>query len=223
MPRESRSWGLSFPDVVHDGKGVTYRLHADGASHDRADVERLGDFGFGRAQVEDLLHAVLDSVEAALHDGHRERRQLLVPLAERTVGEHALADLSHRARYLHGALGDQTIQSLPLLVLLVQVYHALSFVGSSMRIRARASASPRRARSRRTMLCCTSAASCAVGSAIHARAQSRFSPLRPSVGDSLSRRRRRSSASMPAARSRPTTAPRTPAFHMPVSASMRAA
>jgi hypothetical protein len=73
------------------------------------------------------------------------------------------------------------------------------------------------------MHCCTSAASWAVGSAIHARAQSRFSPLRPRVGDSRSRRRSRSSAGIPAARSRPTTAPRTAAFHMPVRASMRAA
>src|SRR5580765_719005 len=184
MPREQYSWGLSFLDVVHDREGMAYRLHADRTSHDRADVERLRDLRVRGTQVEDLLHAMLDSVETVLHDGHREGGELLVLLAQRPVREHALAHLSHRGRHLHGALGDQPIQPLPLLVLLVQMDHAFSFGGSSLRIWARASANPRKARSRRTMHCWTSAASWAVGSAIHARAQSRFSPLRPRVGDS---------------------------------------
>jgi hypothetical protein len=50
------------------------RLHADRTSHDRADVERLGNLRVRATQVEDLLHAMLDSVEAVLHHGHRERR-----------------------------------------------------------------------------------------------------------------------------------------------------
>src|ERR1700730_4852217 len=196
---------------------MAYGLHADRASHNRADVESLGDLAVARTQVEDLLHAVLDSIEAILHDGHRQCRQFLVLLAQRAVGEDTFADLAHGGRHLHGALGDQTIEPLSLLILLVQVDHAFSFGGSSMSIRARASASPRKASSKRTMHCCTSAASWAVGSAIHACAQTPLSPLRTSVADSRSSRSRRSSAGIPAARSRATTAPRTAAFHIPVS------
>ena len=69
---------------------------------------------------------------------------------------------------------------------------------------------------------CWSATSWAVD-AIHRRAHSRFSAWKPSVGDSAWRRRSRSSAGRPAARSRATTAPRTAAFQIPVSASSSAA
>src|SRR3989337_1213796 len=92
MPREWRSLCGSFLDGVHDGEGVADGLHADGASHDSADVERLRDLRVRRAQVEDLLHAVLDSVEAVLDDRDTESRQLLVLLAEGPVGEHPPAD-----------------------------------------------------------------------------------------------------------------------------------
>src|SRR4029453_15357584 len=113
---------------------MAYRLHADRTSHDRADVERLCYLRVRGTQVEDLLHAMLDSVEADLHHGHREGSELLVLLAQRPVREPALTPLSHRGRHLHGALGDQPIQPLPLLVLLVQMDHAFSFGGSSLRI-----------------------------------------------------------------------------------------
>src|SRR6266478_425449 len=222
MPRGLRSWRDSSLDLVHDGEGVADGFHADRPTHDGADIQRFRDLGVRRAQVEDLLHAVLDSVEAVLDDRDGEGRQLLVLLAQRAVGEHALADLADRGRHLHGALGDQAVEPLPLLVLLVQVDHApslASFGGpsfgggpasggdSSVRIRARASASPRRASSRCTMQCWTRFASCAVGSVIHALAHSRLSALSPSVGDSCSSRSRRSSAGSPAARSRPAWGP----------------
>src|SRR6185436_12719822 len=189
--------------------------------------------GLAGAQVEDLLHAVLDSVEAVLGNRHRQRGELLVLLRQGPVGEYALAQIAEGARHLHGAAGHEPVETLPFLGPLVQVEHQLSSLAGaesgapglreSMRDRARASAIPRTARSSRMRHCWTSPASWAVGSAIQARAESRLSAWNPSVGDSACSRSRRSSGGNPAARRRDTTAPRTAAFQMPVRASSRAA
>jgi hypothetical protein len=45
---------------------VSDRLHRERASHQDADIQRLGDLGVRRALVEDLLDAVIDSVETVL-------------------------------------------------------------------------------------------------------------------------------------------------------------
>src|SRR5262249_4504869 len=88
---------------------------------------------------------------------------------------------------------------------------------------ARASASARIAKSRRTRHCWTSTASCVNGSATQSRAHSPFSLVNPSVGESFCRRRSRSSGGSPLALSLATVAARTAAFQMPVKPSINAA
>ena len=67
------------------------------AAHQQPDVERLRDLRLRRALVEDLLDAVVDSVEAVLGDGDGERGQLLVLLAQGAGREDLLAEVTERA------------------------------------------------------------------------------------------------------------------------------
>src|SRR5438552_7014288 len=67
---------------------------------------------------------MVDSVEAVLRDGHRERSQLLVLLGERAVGEHLLADLAERAIDLHRRLQHQAVEALLLRVALVDMHES---------------------------------------------------------------------------------------------------
>src|SRR5436309_8801603 len=73
---------------------------------------------------------MVDSVEAVLRDGHRERSQLLVLLGERAVGEHLLADLAERAIDLHRRLQHQAVEPLLLRVALVDVHREPSWLGA---------------------------------------------------------------------------------------------
>src|SRR5882762_9030655 len=67
---------------------------------------------------------MVDSVETVLRDGHRERRELLVLLGQRAVGEHLLADLAERAIHLHRRLQHQAIEPLLLRVALVDMHES---------------------------------------------------------------------------------------------------
>jgi hypothetical protein len=63
------SWSsamTALPELLHHGEGVADRLRRQRAAHQEPDVERFGDLLVGGAQVEDLLDAVVDSVEAVL-------------------------------------------------------------------------------------------------------------------------------------------------------------
>src|SRR5205085_626539 len=169
-----------------------------------------------RPEVEDLLNAVVHSVEAVLRDRDGERRQLLVLLRDRAGGEHALAEVAVRGVDLHGGLGHQAVDPFLFCVALVDV-HRQSFQPFGVVISfARDSASARRANSTRTRHCWTSTASCVNGSLNHCVFVSPFSAAKPSVGESAWSFSSRSSGGRPEARSRATTAARTAAFQIPV-------
>jgi hypothetical protein len=52
--------------LLDDRKRVSDRFHGQRTAHQHADVEGLGNLFVRRSQVEDLLDAVIDSVEAVL-------------------------------------------------------------------------------------------------------------------------------------------------------------
>jgi hypothetical protein len=60
---------MSLPpcaELLEDRERVPDRFHGERTTHEHADVQRLGDLGVSGALVEDLLDAVIDSVEAIL-------------------------------------------------------------------------------------------------------------------------------------------------------------
>ena len=73
---------------------MTHGLDRERPAHQDADVDGLGDLGVRRALVEDLLDSMIDSVEAVLRDRHCQRRELLVLLRDRAVGEDLLAQVA---------------------------------------------------------------------------------------------------------------------------------
>jgi hypothetical protein len=114
-------------ELVHHAEGVTGGFGGQGAAHEQADVQGLGDLRVGRTQVEDLLDSVIDSVEAVLRNGHRQRRQLLVFAGQRPLSEHPPAQLPEGGVHLHGGLEHQAIQSLPLRLSFMNVHGVLSY------------------------------------------------------------------------------------------------
>ena len=93
--------------------------------HEQPDVQRLADLHVRRALVEDLLDAVVDSVEAVLRDRHRQRGQLLVLLRERAIGEDLPAEVTEARVDLQGRLEHQPVEPLLLRVPLVYVQRLL--------------------------------------------------------------------------------------------------
>jgi hypothetical protein len=61
----------ALPKLLHDGEGVADGLGCQRAAHQEPDIQGFGDLLVGRPQVEDLLDAVVDSVEAVLGHGDR--------------------------------------------------------------------------------------------------------------------------------------------------------
>jgi len=97
--------------LLHDLKRIAHGLHGQASTHVEPDVKRLGDFGIRRAQVEDLLHAVLHSLPAVRDHGYGEGRELLVLLGDGAVSEDSAAHLPHGAGYAHGRVGDLLIDA----------------------------------------------------------------------------------------------------------------
>src|SRR3990172_8892190 len=104
---------FSSLDLFHHRKGVAHRLGG----------QRPGDLLLRRPQVEDLLDAVLDSVEAVLGDRHRQCRELLVLLGQRAVGEDLLAQVLEGAEDLHRRLQHEPVDPSLLGLLVVKVSH----------------------------------------------------------------------------------------------------
>src|SRR5262245_48741089 len=102
--------GLARAQLLHDLEGVAHGLHGQAAAHVERDVERLRDLAIRRTQVEDLLHAVLDSLPAVRDDGDGQRGQLLVLLSERAVAEDLARDRAHRRGHAHGRMTDVLIE-----------------------------------------------------------------------------------------------------------------
>src|SRR5688572_31264764 len=102
--------GVARAELLHDLEGVSHGLHGQAAAHVQRDVERLRDLAIRRTQVEDLLHAVLDSLPAVGDDGHRQRGQLLVLLRERALAEHFARHRAHGRGHAHGRVTDVLIE-----------------------------------------------------------------------------------------------------------------
>jgi hypothetical protein len=58
------------PDLRRHFEGVPHRLGRQGATHQQTHVQGLRQLGVGPTQVEDLLDAMVNSVEAVLRDRH---------------------------------------------------------------------------------------------------------------------------------------------------------
>src|SRR5574341_345553 len=121
-------------DLPHHAVGVPHRLAGEGAAHEQRHVQRLGDLGLRGTQVEDLLHPMVDSLEAVLRDGHRQGHQLLVLLAEGAVREHGLAELLKARHHLHGPLERAGRQPLPFLRPFLQAFHTHLLIGYRSRV-----------------------------------------------------------------------------------------